>query len=222
MLAWTLKCPLPLFLRCNIDVAQTWCIYLVWWVKEDLKFSCILYFSSAVCMQLIVLYVCLCVCLFVRIWKLLSCTVRGFLVLFNYSKFYLSFHRLWHMDGSRVIEISEIENEGSYVASGQERFKKVAYGINGPLDPSSPRLKKWVLDSIIEKIQYVCKILVTMVAYFTYMGIIKINIKVCHDLCTVSSDFLCGKSSKRPDRCFVSNLGTANCNDKIFMKVLTN
>ncbi|PIK40598.1 hypothetical protein BSL78_22547, partial [Apostichopus japonicus] len=50
--------------------------------------------------------------------------------------------KLWHMDGSKVMELSEIENEGSYVASGQERFKKVAYGINGPLEPSSPRIKR--------------------------------------------------------------------------------
>lgn len=50
--------------------------------------------------------------------------------------------KLWHMDGSRVIELSEIENDTSYVASGNDKFKKVAYGINGPLEPSSPRIKR--------------------------------------------------------------------------------
>ena len=49
------------------------------------------------------------------------------------------------MDGRQVVELSELENESSYVAAGNERFKKVAYGIMGPLEPSSPRVKRYVV-----------------------------------------------------------------------------
>ncbi|XP_071956763.1 doublecortin domain-containing protein 2-like isoform X1 [Antedon mediterranea] len=60
----------------------------------------------------------------------------------------VAIRRLYKMNGERVLDCSQIDSDGKYVAAGTERFKKVAYGQWEPSTMLSPRHVKKPLPPI--------------------------------------------------------------------------